>query len=125
MSERDEAMSAAYESAKDRMPLTEEQFKATFANWDCHPVKVKGQVVGAVLIGGNQIHACIKPEGFRRWLTKGVLERTLWEVIKTHGNAITSVTSDNEAGAKFVSGLGFKPVLEMHGTTWYEAKNGH
>lgn len=125
LSERKEALEAAYESAKDRMRLTREGFMETFCGWQVRPVKVRGKVVGAVLIGGNQIHACIKPEGFKRWLTKGVLQDTLWAVLAKHGRAITSVAKDNEIGHTFVAGLGFKPVSEADGVTWYEVKSGH
>lgn len=126
MSERQEALEAAYESAKERMHLSRDDFMATFGTWRVRPVKVRGELVGAVLVGGNQIHACIKPRGFRRWLTKGVLKDTLLAVITEHGRAITSVSKDNEIGHRFVAGLGFKPVSEADGVTWYEVtNNGH
>lgn len=126
MSERQQALEAAYESAKDRMRLSKDDFLHAFGSWHVRPVRVSGEIVGAVLIGGNQIHACIQPKGFRRWLTKGVLRETLLKVIEEHGSAITSVGKGNEIGHRFVAGLGFKPVSEADGVTWYEVrKNGH
>lgn len=124
-SERQEALEAAYESAKDRMPLSRGDFMATFGTWQVRPVKVRGELVGAVLVGGNQIHACIKPRGFGRWLSKGVLKDTLLAVIERHGRAITSVAKGNEIGHTFVAGLGFKPVFEADGVIWYEVRDGH
>lgn len=118
--ERQEALEAAYESAKGRTRMSRQDFIEAFGTWLVRPVKVRGEIVGAVLVGGNQIHACIKPQGFRRWLTKGVLQDTLLKVMAEHGRAITSVAKDNEIGHRFVAGLGFKPVSEADGVIWYE-----
>lgn len=123
--ERQEALEAAYESAKGRLKLSKQDFMATYGTWTVRPVKVSGAIVGAVLTGGNQIHACIKPEGFRRWLSKGVLKDTLLALLKENGSAMTSVAKGNEIGHRFVTGLGFKPVAETESAIWYEVKHGN
>ena len=126
MTEREEALEAAYESAKDRIELSRSDFLATYGSWDVRPVRVRGRIVGGVLMGGNQIHACIKPEGLRRWLSKRVLRETLFKVMEKHGSAMTSVAKGNEIGHRFVTGLGFRPVADTGSAVWYEAKNnGH
>jgi len=108
------------------MRMSRADFMAAFGSWDVRPVRVSGEIVGAVLIGGNQIHACIQPKGFKRWLTRGVLRDTLVRVMEQHGSAMTSVAKGNEIGHKFVAGLGFKPVSEADGVTWYEVtSDGH
>ena len=122
---KEEALMAAYESAKDRMDLESDEFIDLFKDWDVHPVVVRNEVMGAVLIKGNQLHACIKPQGFKRWLTRSVLENTLYKVIKKHGKAITSVKTGNQEGDRFVRGLGFMPFSEDCGVTWYEVPHGH
>lgn len=121
---REALIRVAYDSAKDRFPVDFEHFCDMVCDWDAEPVHVDGELVGAVLIRYNEIHACIKPAGFRRWLTKGVLRRTLGKVLHDYGVAVTKVTADNAVGRAFVERLGFKPVRVADGIITYEASNG-
>lgn len=122
---RNEALIAAYESAKDRLPISEEQFLEEAKSWDVLPVKVGEEIVGAVLTKGEHIHACIKPQGFCKWLNKRVLKRTLFTTLAKYGRAVTSVESGNEIGRRFVERLGFTPFDERNGVTWYEVRHGN
>lgn len=122
---RSEAIKAAYESARDRFQMSAGEFEKEAARWDVEPVEVEGKVVGAVMMKGEEIHACIKPEGFRRWLSTGVLRKTLVATLTKYGRAVTSVKTGNEVGRKFVERLGFAPFLEKDGVTWYEVRNGN
>lgn len=106
--ERIAAVTAAYESAMGRMNVPLEVFYEAVSGWEVVPVRVDGKLVGAVLMNGPEIHACIKPEGFGKWLTKGVLRNTLCKVLKAHGKAVTRFTEGNAAGEYFVTRLGFK-----------------
>ena len=44
----------AYESCKDRFdkPITFDEFKTMFADWECIPVDVKGEAAGALMCHG-------------------------------------------------------------------------
>lgn len=118
---RDDLIRVAYESAKDRFDAEYELFADMVSDWDAEPVHVRGQLVGAVLIRHNEIHACITPAGFRRWLTKPLLKRTLGRVLHDYGCAITKVAEDNPTGRAFVERMGFKPVRTDGGIITYEA----
>lgn len=124
---------AAYESAKDRMGVSPEEFARAVSSWECVPVEVSGDLCGAILINGPQIHACIKPQAFGRWARRG-LRPLLERVIEKHGRAETSMTEGNEMGARFVTRLGFRLDYTKDGISYYSigpgdfrvgAKNGH
>lgn len=109
MAQRHEAILAAYESAEGRLRgMSFTEFLQAISNWDVLPVKVDGEIVGAVLMNGPEIHACIKPKGFKKWLTKSVLRKTVYRLVKEHGKAVTRVEEGNVLGEHFVSRLGFK-----------------
>jgi len=122
---RAEVLMSAYESARDRFDVDYSTFAAMTAEWDADPVIVDGCLVGAVLMNGPEIHACITPSGFRRWLTKGVLKRTLGAILFRYGFARTRVVEVNDIGRAFVERLGFVPVSIADGIITYEARHGH
>ena len=107
------ALRAAYLSTKDRITLSEEEFIKAVEEWEVIPVKG-----GAVLIKEEQIHACILPEAFGRWITKGLIRKTLGEVLRKHGRAITG--TDTKAGERFVERLGFRKIEEKEGICIWE-----
>jgi len=100
-----EPLEAAYLSIKDRWGGTLEQFSEVTQGWDVHPVSVGGDVVGAILVNGPEIHACIA-SGYGRWFRKEQA-RVLNGVIEKHGYAQTHATT--QAGIDFVQRLGFEP----------------
>jgi hypothetical protein len=103
---------AAYNSAAPRMPgVSADEFEALFAIWEYHPVTVDGRPAGAIMVNANELHACVEPWAFGRWISKSLL-RVLTEVIQQYGYAVTHVALGNEQGAKFVQRLGF----ELHNT---------
>jgi len=116
---RDDALRAAWESCRDRWPVEYEQFAQAMQEWDVEPVEVDGRIVGAVLMRGPEIHACIKPEGFGRWLSRRVLRDTLVRLVAEHGRAETAVATGNAVGEAFVRRLGFVESERSNGVTRY------
>jgi hypothetical protein len=115
-----DALYAAYRSVLPRLPgLTFEQFRDATSHCRVEAVLVRGELAGAVLIQGAELHACILPAFFGRWLTRSVLRRTLAAVLEQHGHAITRTTVGNEAGAAFVARLGFTKIAEQDGIETY------
>lgn len=106
-----DALDAAYESMRDRADIGKESFLEAVKDWECFPVHVNGKLVGAVLRDGPEIHACIKPEGFGRWIFKSQL-RILADTIEKHGYALTSVAPGNMDGHNFVTALGFTRIAK-------------
>lgn len=89
------------------------------------PVCVHGQLVGAVLQHGPELHACIKPEGFGRWLSKRVLRDTIDATLKRYGHVITKVQEGNAIGDIFVRRLGFVQVSVADGIVTYRLEATH
>jgi hypothetical protein len=104
-------LQAAYESLQGRFlaAFSFVEFEKFAADWEVTPVRVRGELVGAILKRGPEIHACIKPEGFRRWFNKSA-KALLDGTIERYGYAITRVMNGNTVGMEFVSRLGFEPV---------------
>lgn len=122
---RSDVLRAAWESFHDRMPVPFETFCEAVAGWDVLPVCVGGQVVGAVLQKGPELHACIKPEGFGRWLSKRVLRDTIDATLKRYGHVITKVQDGNAIGDIFVRRLGFVQVSVSDGIVTYRLEATH
>lgn len=110
----DEALRAAHESTKGRSNWSLSEFLDMTAGWDVHPVLLGGVVVGAVLIKGPEIHACINSKAHGLWMNKRILA-LLDCVVERHGMAVTRVMSASKAGVDFVTRLGFKLESEQNG----------
>lgn len=107
---RDEALAIAARSVIARAPwVTPGAFSSAADGAECVPVEVDGRCVGAILVRGSEIHACIDPAGHGRWCGKPAL-RLLARVIAEHGRATTRVLATATAGLHFVARMGFKPV---------------
>lgn len=101
----DDALFAAYESAKDRLNgATFSAFKVMVAGWNVFPLVICGQCAGAVLTNGPDIHACVLPQYKGRWFNKQA-KSILENVVKQNGFARTQATTDE--GVAFVERLGF------------------
>lgn len=100
----------AYESCKDRFdkPITFDDFKTMFADWECVHVDVKGEAAGALMCKEHEIHACILPKYFNKWLSKKVWRSVFVERLNKYGYLQTGITQDNGIGRKFVERCGFK-----------------
>lgn len=114
-----EALHQAYLSAQDRLDgLTFAEFARALSKAEVHPVNVDGECVGALIVDGPEIHACVNGcKGL--WVTRREV-RILNGVIAKHGYAVTTATTSE--GRQFVQRLGFKPF----GGKWIkETPYGH
>lgn len=104
-------LEAAWLSVSTRLPIEFEAFSYAVELWDLHPVVVQGEIAGALLTNGADIHACILPEYKGRWLTRKEL-RVLNQIIENYGYAQTSATTLD--GEYFVKRLGFVKHGEVY-----------
>lgn len=99
-----------YESVKDRLPMTLEQFKEALKDWEFIELFEDGKPFGAVMIKETEIHV-----GFLKVPTVSIrryIKETIGKVIDKYGFATTSVTKNNEKGLKFCKRFGYIPVNE-------------
>lgn len=108
--DRDAALAAALRSVQARAPwVTADAFAQLTSGAECIPVTVDGEVVGAVLVIGSEVHACIEDRGHGRWFGKWAL-RLLDRIQREHGRATTRVMATSAPGLEFVKRLGFRQV---------------
>lgn len=110
---------AAYESAKDRMDLSLEEFERAIDGADVFPLEVGGETAGAIIVIGAEIHVCVMPQYERRWANKRAVS-VLNDVIEKHGYATTKPST--QRGEEFVKRVGFVNC----GTFWKkDTRYGH
>jgi hypothetical protein len=101
-----DAITAAYMSAQDRMgAVSLDDFRKSIEGCSVYPVSVGGNLAGAVIVKGCEVHACILPWAHKRWFGRPQA-RILNDVIRRYGYATTKATTG--AGRDFVERLGFK-----------------
>lgn len=105
------SLATAWQSLRDRADVPYADFMRAVDGAEVHDVLVDGEDVGAIVVIGPEIHACINPDGFGRWMNKAALG-ILGEVIAKHGYATTTVTQGNMIGDAFVTRLGFVRVSD-------------
>lgn len=85
------------------MPL--QDFIRAFDGWKVIPAMHGGEVVAAVLIRGDEIHAASIAPG--KWITRRLVRESIGEILREHGKCTTTVMRNNPAGDAFVRRLGF------------------
>lgn len=116
---RHDALRVAWQACRNRVPVSAEAFANAFDGWEVHPIERGGQVVAAVLIKGDEVHAASIAPG--KWLSRAVLRKSIGAIVDRYGVCRTAVMRDNAAGHAFVRRLGFEPV--SHGeVTQYELR---
>lgn len=85
---------------------TEQDFIDGLADWDAWPVMVGGELAGAMMVKGPEMHACILPRFFGRWASLSMYRRVMRHKA-LHGRLVTTVNVDHDAGREFVERFGF------------------
>jgi hypothetical protein len=107
------AINAIYNSVKDRLSITEEQFAEAMKDWEFVELTHGDEVIGAVMIKGNELHVgySTKPN----FSIRKHIKLTLKKLIDLYGEAVTTVNSSNERGLNFCKRLGFVVMSENEG----------
>lgn len=84
---------------------TFDDFCKALAGWDITPLHIEGEVIGAVMTKGDEIHVGYK--GSPRASIRGHIRKTLNRLIGLYGHAVTKVAQGNELGLRFCERLGF------------------
>jgi hypothetical protein len=103
--ERLQAMVILYESVKLRITISFEEFIDALKDWDVIPLMQSKELIGAVILKKNEIHV-----GYAKKPMASIIlhiKKTLSNIIKQFGFAITTVDSKNEKGLIFCKRLGF------------------
>lgn len=119
-------LEAAYQSIGNRANITFGQFQESVKSWEVFPVFVKDNVAGAILLNGEEVHACILAKYKCKWLNKSLYKQVFVNRLKQYGKLKTSVLITCNEGAEFVARCGFVKVGEAEGVAHYErCLDGH
>jgi RimJ/RimL family protein N-acetyltransferase len=112
MSDKEKAVKMIYESIKDRLNMSFDDFYVAMQDWEITPLKQNSEIIGGVLAKGNEIHVGygIKPPAS----IKKHIKETLKRIIDQYGNAVTSVMEENQRGINFCKRLGFIEFKREH-----------
>lgn len=113
------ALDAAWASMRGRTKAPREAFDLLASASEVHPVVVDGAIVGAVIVTGAEVHACVLPAAFGRWMGRQALQ-VVRDLVARHGRATTSVQKHCYAGVKFVQRLGFREIRREGDVIRYE-----
>lgn len=105
MAQRHDALRVAWLACRDRVDMPLDAFIRAFDGWKVLPVTHGGEVVAAVLIRGDEIHAASIAPG--KWISRRLVRESIGEILKEHGKCTTTVLKSNPAGDAFVRRLGF------------------
>lgn len=105
MTEQEQAVFMIYESVKQRLPINFSQFQEALKDWEFVPLSENGQIIGAVMLKGNEIHIGYgkKPKAS----IKKHIKQTLNILLEKYGEVVTSVQKGNDRGLEFCKRLNF------------------
>lgn len=105
---RDTALYLIYQSVRDRVAMTFDDFKNAVSEWDIKPVSCAGEIIGGFMTRGNEVHVGLaeRPHG----ALTSVFRRIVRPLLREHGRLTTQVMLDNEKGLHFCKRIGFEEV---------------
>jgi len=114
MTPQDRALIMVYESVKHRLTISMVEYLEALKDWEVIPLTEDGQVIGGVLLKGNEIHVGygVKPKRSIRAYIRSILGG----VVDKYGWAVTQVQEENHAGLRFCERLGFIKFGAQNGT---------
>ena len=104
------AITLIYNSVKDRVDLTLEQFAEALKDWNFVELEHDGKLYGVVMIKDNELHVSF--DGVPKFSIRRYLKETIGKVIENYGYAVTSITKNNEKELNFCKRFGFVIVSE-------------
>lgn len=110
MNQRSEALRVAWLACRDRVSMPLQDFIRAFDGWDVLPVTHGAEVVAAVLMRGDEIHAASLAPG--KWITRKLIRESVGQLLEKHGRCTTTVAKNNPAGDAFVRRLGFTKTAD-------------
>lgn len=108
MNKRDEAIKAMSDGVGAPLP--------SFDDWEIVPLEENGEIIGGVMIKGNELHVAYKRRPVRS--IRAYIRQTLGRVLKSHECAVTTVRRTNINGINFCLRLGFR-ATEIKNGIWH------
>jgi len=104
------AVNLIYKTLKDRLNVTVEQLSEGLKDWEFVELEHDNELFGVIIIKDNELH--ISLDGIPKFSIRKHLRKTIGQVIKKYGSAVTAVLKGNEKGLNFCKRLGFVVISE-------------
>ena len=94
-----------FRSVQDRLTIDIDAFAEALKGWTITPLTESGEIIGAVMSRGNEIHV-----GYGKKPRASIIKHiklTLHDLLARHGYVVTYVANGNEKGLNFCKRLGF------------------
>ena len=117
------AITLIYNSVKDRVDLTLEQFAEALKDWNFVELEHDGKLYGVVMIKDNELHVSF--DGVPKFSIRKHIKETIGKVIEKYGYAVTVVNKVNEKGLNFCKRFGFVVVNEDQSNIYMKCDRCH
>lgn len=116
----DDVRRIVFEIMLPRLPAgcSFERFSTAFSDFEFIPVSYRGQIVGAIMRHGSELHAAVRTQAQGHWFGRQAMA-VIADTIARHGQATTRVMDDHAPGHRFAKRLGFKFERSDGGMTYY------
>lgn len=106
---REEAIKAGFTALQERLPqdIDFDLFRERLGSWDVKAFCRGEDAVGMLMVKGSELHVAVIPEVRGKWLSRRLIREVLSPLIRSHGEAVTTVMPENEVGNDFIKRLGF------------------
>lgn len=106
---REQALKAGFKALAERMPASVDydKFHTALSSWDVKAFCDGKEAVGMLMVRGAELHVAVIPEVRGKWLSRRLIREVIGPLLHKHGEARTSVTTDNGIGRDFIKRLGF------------------
>lgn len=81
-------------------------------NWEIHPVKFNGKIIGAIIQKDGDIHTTIAPEYQKRWNPRPYIKNILYPALRKYGEIKSQSAKNDVRGRKWLEKLGFTLTSE-------------
>jgi len=112
-----------YNSVKNRLDITLEQFAEALKDWDFVELEHDGQLFGVVMIKDNELHVSF--DGVPKFSIRKHIKETIGKVIQKYGYAVTVVTKGNKKGLNFCKRFGFVVINEDQSNIYMKCDRCH
>jgi hypothetical protein len=111
----DDVVKKVYEVISYRLEgVTLEDFIQMSDLFEFYPVRYSGELIGAMVVYQNHVHACIDPDYKGKWFGRIAL-RVISDVINKYGEALSCATTED--GHNILLSLGFVKDGEIYRST--------
>lgn len=102
---RDKAVEKAYIAVQGRLGgMSLDEFREATKNFEVVPIHYQGEIVGAMLACGKEVHCCVDPSLKGKWFGRVALQ-LISKIINEHGEAISRATTED--GHQILLAMGF------------------